>query len=182
MIFLILKILDNTFFGTLVAGLIIARFGLYLYQKQKTTDIKYEDYRKIRELASLLFANIEIASKNYEGQLNIYDGKNPDLKSLLQALITDKDEIRKKFSEEFNEIWKKINNATDNLVAQLKIDGNYGEEIKIITEKVSKISFLLLSVNVFYLSKPEDIEEYRKEFNKDLQPVKDTLQNIIKLK
>lgn len=62
----LLKILDNTFLGTLLAGVTLALFGLFLYRRQKQIDIKYENLKVIKESASLLFANIEIASKNMD--------------------------------------------------------------------------------------------------------------------
>jgi len=122
----LLELLNNTFFGTLLAGSLLAWLGLILYRRQKAIDIKYEDLRKIRELAALLFAEIEIASRKYEGQLNIYNGKNSQL-SKIYEVFNDKfeDRFKKDFDNEFNIMCSKISVATDNLIARLKIDGKY---------------------------------------------------------
>jgi hypothetical protein len=177
------NILNNTFLGTLLAGMFLAFFGFYLYRRQKRVDIKYEDLRKLRELASVLFTNIEIASKNYKEKLNIYDSKNTQLKSIIETLnAKSNDFVKNKFEQEINNIVLRINQATDNLVSQLKINDNYNEDIKIIVDKIPVLNFYLLGSSVLYLSKPEDIKEYEKAFNEVLQPIQFALQALIKQK
>lgn len=53
----IIKLLDNTFIGTLFAGVLLALFGLSLYRIQKRTDLEFEIVKKRRALASDLYAN-----------------------------------------------------------------------------------------------------------------------------
>jgi hypothetical protein len=92
----ILKILDNTFFGTVIAGIILAQFGLRLYRSQKKTDLQYEDLRKTRELASLFLANLEISFKKYHEQLGVFNGKNPQLTKISDHLNRSFDDYFRK--------------------------------------------------------------------------------------
>lgn len=179
----IIKILNNTFLGTLLAGTILALFGFYLYRKQKKTDIEYEDLRKTREQASLLLANIEIAFKKYEEQLGIYNGKNVQL-SVISKLLNNKfnNQFHNKFVEEFNNLVFKIGEMNENLIAQLKIEGNHDADIKILTEKISIFNLFLQSVSVLHISKPEDIEQYHNGISETLALIRVTLQKLIKLK
>lgn len=181
---LLSSLLDNTFIGTVLAGVILAFFGFWLYRKQKSTDIKYEDLRKIRELSSLLFANIDIAFKKYETQIDIYTNKHGQLQ-LIEAI---KSEIRKndksfdnKIIEEFKELTNKITDSADNLIAQLKIAEHHEEDIKIITEKTNIFNFYLSTVSALNLFKPDELEEQKMAVEDALNPLRVVLQKIIKL-
>jgi hypothetical protein len=177
----LLKILDNTFVGTLLAGAILAWFGFSLYRKQKEVDIEYEELRKIRELASNLYVIVETASKKYEGQLNIHSGINSQLTNFFNLINNKFDShFTNESSKEFNEISVVITKATDNLVAQLKIAGNYDEVIKVLIEKMPMINMCFIGSATLHLSKPDHIEDLRKLFNEMLLPVQESLQKLIK--
>jgi hypothetical protein len=177
----LLKTLDNTFIGTLLAGAVLALFGFYLYRRQKEVDIEYEELRKIRELASNLYVNLETAAKKYEGQLNIHSGNNSQLTNLFNILNNKfNNHFTGEATKEFNEISIIITKATDNLVAQLKIAGNYDDLIRVLLEKVPMISMCFLGSATLHLSKPDHIEDLRKLFNEMLLPVQESLQKLIK--
>ena len=177
----ILKLLDNTFIGTLLAGSILAWFGFYLYRKQKEVDIEYEELRKIRELASSLFANIEMTSGKYRGQLNVRDGKNSILERVFNLM-------NKKFDNHFSEVAAKefndlsiiITKATDNLIAQLKISSGYDKEIGFLTEKIPSLNMCFLGISALHLYSPKDINDLRAFFEELQKPIQDMLQDIIK--
>jgi hypothetical protein len=48
-----MQLLDNTFFGTLFAGLILAFLALYLYKEQKKLDIKYNHKANLKKNINL---------------------------------------------------------------------------------------------------------------------------------
>jgi len=175
-------ILNNTFIGTLLAGFFLALFGLFLYRRQKQVDIKYEDLKIIRESASLLFANIEIASKNYEGQLNIYDGKNPQIK-LISDVINKKfeDHFQSEFDKQFNAFSSKITALSDDLIAKLKIHSpGYESEIKTITKQIPAVILYLSGWTVLKKSTPNEVAEFRKGFAEASSVMKKVLQELIK--
>lgn len=181
--YFLLKILDNTFIGTLLAGALLAMFGFCLYSKQKEIDVEYEELRKIRELASSLYVHIETASKKYEAQLNVHNGTNSQLTNFFN-LMNNKfnGHFTNESSKEFNEISITITKATDNLIAQLKIAGNYEEIIKVLSEKIPMMNMFFLGSSTLHLSNKNHIEELRNLFNEMLQPVQQSLQNLIKQK
>ncbi len=176
----IFQILNNTFVGTFLAGLFIAFFGLYLYRRQKQTDIEFEDLRRIREIASVLFSRVQIAIKNYEAQLNLHSGKNK-LVSNLYNLSNQKFDnyFKKDFDRSFNTQINDITEATDNLLAILKIDNKFNAEIEKISNNIPTFNFLLLGVSVMHLSKPSEIEDLDRQFHITAEVIATTLQEII---
>lgn len=149
----ILKLLDNTFIGTLSAGLLLALFRFYLYKEQKKTDLEFEDVKRRRELASLLFAKIQIAAKNYEAQVNIHNGKHDVVQKLYSILNSStNDHFKREFSEDFENYTKELTRAADELVAMLKMNEEFKKEMETISEKVPFLNFMLLGVSVMHMS------------------------------
>lgn len=182
MICFILKLIDNTFIGTLLAGMLIALFGLYLYRQQKKIDIQYDDRKKIREFAALLFANIGIASNNFRGQLNLYGGDNQQLEVIgrgINAKFKNNfcDEMQKRFIQHNNEIEKSLNNLTSQL--KLSKGNDYSESIKIISEKIPTLCFYMLSNLILEKLSKEDIKNTKNSFEENLKIINEALQNLI---
>lgn len=182
---LIFEIMDNTFLGTLFAGIILAIFGFSKYRKQKNIDIEYEDLRKIREAASLLLANTEIAFKKYEEELNIYTNKDGQI-YLIKEIKTKLKDLGKfpddEIMKEFQKMTFEITNNTDNLVALLQIEENYDEDIKKIVKNVSTFVFFVGSAHIIHLFDAEILEEHRKKVNEALKIIRTTLKGIINQK
>ena len=182
---LVFEIMDNTFFGTLFAGIILAFIGFSLYREQKSVDIKYEDLRKIREAAASLLANIEIVSRKYKQQLDLYTNTENQLKivnGLKNKLTELGEDYDKKIFNEFNEMSFEIDDNTDFLVALMQIDGNYGEDVKIIIKEVVFFNLIIRSVNVIpSLSQShEKLKEYRENLEKTTKNLRIILQKVIK--
>lgn len=178
---IVLTTLDNTFFGTLFAGLLIAKFGLFLYQKQKKIDIQYEERNHIRELAASLFGNLGMASSNFRGQLNLYSGENQQLEAIGRAINAQYknnfcDEMQNKFIQYNNEIEKSLNN----LISQLKLsrENDYTEVIKILTEKIPTLSLYMLSNLILEKLDKNEIKDIRNSFEENLQLINDVLKNL----
>jgi len=182
---LVFEIMDNTFFGTLFAGIILAFIGFSLYREQKSVDIKYEDLRKIREAAASLLANIEIVSRKYKQQLDLYTNTENQLKivnGLKNKLTELGEDYDKKIFNEFNEMSFEIDDNTDFLVALMQIDGNYGEDVKIIIKEVVFFNLIIRSVNVIpsLSQSQEKLEEYRENLEKTTKNLRIILQKVIK--
>ena len=178
-----LALLNNTFLGTLLAGSLLALFGLFLYRRQKEIDIGYEDRKKIRELASVLFANIDIAVKEFRGQLNIYDGQNPQLKIISDAVNAKfGSALRTDSDRRFNEHVKEIEKALNNLVAQLKIyEGDKSEiAIGLLTEKTAMLNMYLLGFSVLSDLGQKEVTELKNGFEQTVSAIYTTLQDLIK--
>lgn len=180
-----LTLLNNTFLGTLLAGGLLALFGLWLYRRQKEIDIGYEDRKKIRELASLLFANIDIAVKEFRGQLNIYDGKNPQLKIISDAVNAKfSNALHADSDRRLNEHVKTIEKALNNLVAQLKIfEGDKSETTTgLLTEKTAMLNMYLLGFSVLGNLEQKEVAELKNGFEQTVSVIYATLQDLIKQK
>jgi len=180
-----LALLNNTFLGTLLAGCLLALFGLWLYRRQKEIDIKYEDRKKIRELASLLFANIDVAVKEFRGQLNIYDGKNPQLKLISDAVNTKfSNALRADSDRRFNEHVLVIEKTQNNLVAQLKIcEGAKNDNaIGLLTEKTAMLNVYLLGFSVLGNLEQKEVLELKSGFEDTVTAINVELQTLIKQK
>src|SRR3989344_1977023 len=80
----IMEILNNTFIGTLSAGLILTFLGFRLYERQKQIDIEFEDLRKLRDTSAALFAGINLATGKIGGLFNMYDKQNPMFSKILR--------------------------------------------------------------------------------------------------
>ncbi|MDD3940657.1 MAG: hypothetical protein PHQ01_03765 [Candidatus Pacebacteria bacterium] len=180
---LIFEIMDNTFLGTLFAGIILAFIGFSLYRKQKSVDIKYEDLRKIREAAASLLANIEIISRKYEQQLDLYTNTENQLK-IVNALKNKLTELGEDYDEkifaEFNEMSFEVDDNTDFLVALMQIDGNYEDDTKSIIKEVAFLNLITRGVRVIPNLSAKELEEYRENLKKTTKNLRIILQRIIK--
>lgn len=179
------KIFDNTFIGTLLAGGLLALFGLFLYRRQKEIDIGYEDHKKLRELSSLLFTNINIAMKEFRGQLNIYDGKNSQLKLISDTLnLKFNNYFSKDSDQRFNRYISEIDRSLNNLVAHLKIcekDKN-NSKINLLTVNIAKLNVYFLGVFVLGKFNINELNDLEKGFEETVSLVNTTLQELIKQK
>lgn len=180
---LIFEIMDNTFLGTLFAGIILAFIGFSLYRKQKSVDIKYEDLRKIREAAASLLANIEIISRKYEQQLDLYTNTENQLK-IVNALKNKLTELGEDYDEkifaEFNEMSFEVDDNMDFLIALMQIDGNYEDDTKSIIKEVAFLNLITRGVRAIPNLSAKESEEYRENLKKTTKNLRIILQRIIK--
>ncbi len=177
----LLEILNNTFVGTLLAGSLLAVLGLKLYRWQKSIDIKYEDLRKLREQASLLFAQIEIASKNCEAQINIYNGENREIQKL-NEILNEKfnNHFSSEFEKEFNLLTTKITKTSDDLIAQLKIHNKNEPDVESLVKSIPIFNIHLLgTITLKKYSSEQDVKEFAKNFRQVSGEIKVILQKLI---
>ena len=133
----ILNFLNNTFVGTLFAGVLITILGFWLYSRQKQIDIVFDDLRKLRDNAASLYAAIESASNKIEGLFNLYDGKNPQLTEPLRKLsVGFEDILVEKMASELESFSKEISSLSENIIIKIKIKNSSNIEIKKITDNV----------------------------------------------
>ena len=180
MLYGFLKMLDNTFFGTFFAGLVLTWFGISFYRKQKIIDVKYDDERKTRELIQNLFTSIDLAEKSYLAQINIYSGKYPFLKKLNDEANQKFDDFFKKdFNKNNTQSSNKITEAADSLIAHLKMHTNqFDTYIDLLLEKISGFNLFIL-LNNFENSKPEEVETIKNEFLEISKIIKATLRKLL---
>ncbi len=180
----ILPILNNTFFGTVFAGVVLALFGLFLYRSQKQIDIKYEYLKEIRKSASILFVNIEAVSKKYGSQLSIYGEVNSQAK-LINGLLNKKfgNFFQNELDKQFSSFSIKIKELSDDLVAKLEISSpRYDSEIKEIIDKIMVIVLYLSGWVVLRKSTDKEVVGFINEFIETSDSIKEVLQKLIKQK
>jgi hypothetical protein len=175
----LLNILDNTFIGTTLAGVILAYVGVGLYRKQKDIDSRYEDAKLIKDKASLLFADLDIAAKNYAGHINIFNGKNPGLRNLYDQLTARG--AKPDIVMDMNKLSAKVTEDSDNLFVQLKIQGGYESEIESMSKEIPAINLCLAGTMVFPRLTPSDITEQDKLFSEKISLIKGILQRLMKI-
>ena len=132
-----------------------------------------------------MFANIDIAVKEFRGQLNIYDGKNPQLKVISDAVNAKfSNALHADSDRRFNEHVKTIEKSLNNLVAQLKIyEGAKNDTaINLLTEKAAMFNMYLLGFSVLGNLKQEEILELKNSFEETVSAINTTLQDLIKQK
>ena len=177
----IIKLLDNTFFGTLLAGILLGYFGFWLYGRQKKIDIDFEDVRKLRDNASSLFATLESASKTIGGLFNMYDGKNLEIKAIFKNLTEALEAaVLEKMGGDLSKISKEIVELSEGLTTKLKIKNICNADSTIINDKVAILSVYLqtASISLKKLSVSE-VEEWRKGWDEGKQKIQTELNKIL---
>jgi len=176
-------LLDNTFFGTLLAGGLLAWLGLWLYRRQKQIDAVYENHKKLKEKTSMLFAIIEVAGKDFRGQIGMLDGQNQQLKSVYDALNAKyNNHFNDEFEKKFNQYVKEIDQASNNLVTHLKLYGGelYKQEADVLTENMAKLNMYLLGASVMRRFNANELENLKKGFEETYSLISGVLQKILK--
>ena len=176
----IFNLLNNSFLGGLLVGILLARYGFYLYKKQKKVDLQCDDRKNIVNLASILFTHMELSLKDYNNQFNIYNGKNILLEAILKKINGLFNNYNDKILSKFNTHIERIEESSIDLIAQLKIQGNYEKEIKILLEEMPSLKTYLLSAPIFKDSNKKEIQEFKEKIEKVSLKIKQTLQNLIK--
>ena len=160
-------------------------FGLFLYRQQKQTDIKYDDFQKIKELASSLFACLESASSDYNELLNIANGSNPQAKALKDKIIQLGGDPFDKYDKLLNFHISETNKAFKILIAQLKLNFNnkYDDEITILNKEIPVLNFYLSAIPLLIrkLNNDAEIADLRQSFKTSLDSSEDKLKEIIKV-
>lgn len=177
-------LLDNatvgTFLGTILAGVLVANYGFYLYGKEKMLDLKYDDIRHLRQLASSLFVVIVNAEKEYQGYANIYSEEYSWLGSLMSQIDREIDpNFHSRLIGELSDFATEINTLNNKLVAHFKMVKNHEEYVEILTNNVSALSIYLNSAIVLERSSVNNRKEYIEGFNGSIKPIKGVLQKIM---
>lgn len=181
----LIRVLNNTFLGTLLAGGILALFGLFLYRRQKEIDIGYEECKKIKDLSCQLFANIDIAAKEFRGQIGIYNGKNPQIKLLSETLNSKfNNYFNKDLEQRFNQYVREIERSLNSLVVQLKVQGksSYKNILGVLIEKIAMLNMYFLATSALSRFSVSELNDSEKNFEEKLILVNSALQNLINQK
>lgn len=178
----ILDILNNTFFGTLFAGVLITFLGLILYKRQKKIDLDFDDLRKTRENAASLYAAIELATKNIESLFNLYDGKNPQLTKPLQTLgpFFEK-ELIEKIGNELKKSSDAITDLSESLVTKIKIKNSFELDIQKITNAITIMNLYLQGASItVHKLKANEVGKWRSGWSKAKEDNEEQLKKILK--
>ena len=140
----LLKILNNTFIGTLLAGVLIGCFGLWIYQRQKTLDVVFSKREKLHELVVSLHMHVNVAVRDFKGQVSVYDGTNLHAKALLDKMNSLSPGYQ---SSENSKIFvgyiSNINKTFNELIAFLELNVKYKSETDCLIEQIPSLNLLL---------------------------------------
>jgi hypothetical protein len=177
----IAKTVDNTFVGTLFAGLIITYSGLWLYRKQKKFDIETSRKEKLHDLAVNLLTHINIAVKDYIEQISIYNGSNPAAKIIFNKMESiSPDFASRGTSERFNKYIANITETLNDLSTPLALSNRNENEVKILAETIPSLNFLFSTTSTLPTSSLEDLENIRNLVLEYSNNARKVLEKIIK--
>ncbi len=171
---------DNTLIGTLCAGLLIAVFSLKLYRKQKEVDILFTKKEKIRELATSLLTNINVAVKDYIGQVSVHDGSNPHAKVILDRLNElSPGQAYKDRSVRFEGYVSSITKSLDALSTPLALDRKNETRVMSLAETIPKLTLLFSMVSTLSGLPNKTLKDVSSLCKQEFDKVRGLLENII---
>lgn len=176
----LLQLLDNTFIGTLFAGLLLASFGLYLYHEQKKVDLEYEEKKKIKESATELLTLIHVSVKDYKDQIKVHNGGNPIAKIILNKIIAmSPDHIAKQTQSRFDKYISDINQIHNNLSTRMSLNPFYKNSVLVLSEEKINVSTYLSYIGFLPQLDIETLKIAETEISKHANALEMTLENII---
>ncbi len=170
----LMQLLDNTFFGTLFAGLILAFLALYLYKEQKKLDIKYNHKANLKKNIKEFYINIDTLYRIYKNYNIIFDISDIKIQSLYEYL--------EKHNSYSNKIEEKINNNIieidknyEYLISNLSFDGIDFNGDKF-NDLITKYKLYIISIS--YLRSYD--KERRDEMLKEITIIRNDILNYLK--
>lgn len=175
------KILDNTFIGTLLAGVFLSFLGLKIYREQKKLDAEYSRKKKIQELAISLLTHINIAVKDFYGQVSVHNGKNPYAKLIFDKIVSISPSfISKETSDRFSKYVSSITQSLNDLSTHLALNPKYEEKVKLLSDIIPQMTFVLsMTPNLTGFSEKE-LENVSGVITDHFSKVKPALEEIIR--
>lgn len=167
---------NNTFIGTLSAGVIITFLGLRLYRSQKELDEAFLKKHKIRELSVRLLTDVNVAVKDYMGQISLYDGSNGPAK-----LIYDKMESiqpgfwSKGTSIRFQKYVGDISKSFDELSTPLALNSLNEEKVKSLADAIPQLTFILNTTSTLSSFGLSDLSSFRKTVSDNADKIRSLL-------
>lgn len=153
---------DNTFFGTLLAGLIIAYSGIWLYRKQKKVDVETLRKEKLHDLAVNLLTQINVAVQDYLGQIGVHDGSNPKAKFIfIRMEELSPGSASRDTSARFNKYIANITQALNDLSTPLALNTGNENKVKTLAEAVPSLNFLFSATSTLSMNNAEGLKSMR---------------------
>lgn len=178
---IITSTVNNTFIGTLFAGVIIAYLGLRIYHKQKLLDLDYLKKNKIQELATILLTRINVAVKDYLGQASVHNGSNQVAKVVFNKMESLSPGFASRdTSNRFNNYVSQITEAFNNLSTPLALEIGNESRVKSLAETVPLLTFVLNTTATLPNLPLNTINELVDQVTDYCEKIRTTLEAIIK--
>lgn len=175
-----LRLLDNTFIGTSLAGALLAFLGLQIYRVQKKLDIEYSKRSKIQELATSLLTHINVSIQDYLGQISIHDGTNPAAKALFDKINSISPNFNVgETTKKFNIHIEGVNRAFNKLSTPLALTGKHQIEIELLVKNVPLIMFLLSTTSTLSGLQKDTLKDLSGQIKGSLDNIRPSLERII---
>lgn len=172
---------NNAFVGTLFAGILIARFGLSIYEKQKRVDIDLSRKEKLHNLAVDLLTQVNIAVPDYLGQISVHDGTNPNAKAVFNKIETvSPGQIFTDTSSRFAKHIANIVDAQNNLLTPLALRDNGELKVKEIARLVPLLTFLFSTTSALSKLPADSLKDLSEQARKYSSEIKVILSEILK--
>ena len=176
-----MKFLDNTFFGTLLAGIILAYIGRYLYVSQKKIDSTYNSQQNIKELSTELLTVLNVNIVDFCNQIDVISGVNAIgrvVKNRMEDVFPG--QFIKQLASKYANAVNDINQIFNKLSTRLSLNSKYLSDLDLIKEKLPRITTYLSMTSALTEISVEMLNEIKASINIDFTEIKIVLEKIIK--
>jgi len=171
---------DNTFIGTLFAGIVITYLGLRIYHKQKGLDIEYLKRNKMQDLATTLLTHINVAVKDYLGQISVHNGSNQVAKVVFNKMESLSPGFASKdTSKRFAGYVSKITQAFNDLSTPLALDVRNESKVRLLAEAIPLLTFILSTTTTLPDLPINTINDLSKQTTEYFDKIRSILESII---
>lgn len=174
---------DNTFVGTLSAGILIAHFGLRIYIKQKKLDTVFSKKLKIQDTATLLLTQTSVAVKDYLAQIAIFDGTNQIANKIWSQIVSispsSASTMQGDTMNRFNGYVSNITRTLNDLSIPLSLDGKNEKEAEQLNLAIGFLNIAFSATVVIYKSTKDDLKQLSENVRSNFTTAKNILETII---
>lgn len=171
---------QNTFVGTLTAGLVLAWIGFKFYRRHKQVDSEFDDLKKQKEVADALFTAINSATSKIGGLFNMYGEKYTQLAHIRNKVgPVVENNLFNKVTKELEAHTFEIQGLTEKLTSRLAIKNETGASIDTIAQNILVLNLYMQGSSITIQKlEPSEIEEWRKGWEKARISLVDELNKI----
>lgn len=173
------RTVDNTFIGTLFAGLVLGYVGIRFYHQHKRIDDTYEDLRKLKESASKFYGTLNIAAKWHDALINFYDTKHSPLKELLIKNPAIGDVALQKTRDDLHLLTIQLPKLADDLIGKIKLNNRYDFNIDSFKANFSKLSVSFMLLSAAPTLEVNMISSFQSIFNETMPALETELKKIL---
>jgi hypothetical protein len=163
-----------------LAGILLAYLGFYLYSQEKELDIAYAKKQKIQELSTILLNHINISVKDYQTQISAFEGNSIVVKTLLDYINSiSPGHVDVQNTSRFSKYINDIADSLNLLSTHLALGDKHKQNLGVLQDNVPTLNTYFSTVSVLSKMSKADLQEISKVITEKSTLIKGTLQCII---